>query len=303
MNDINQNGIQTEAHKNAADNYAVACLVLSILAIPLMCTLFGGVILFIISVVLGIIALKDHTSRTYLVIISFILDIIVLGVIGVFIYFFVTWGSVTVKDVSVSPSGDYQVEVIANDDGATGGYYILAFERASQGEFASVGDKKPRDAEDINASGEKWDTAYDITWTSDDTFYALSHYGPIHEMSLLKVEIYSDTFRTLEGYVSIKRDESYFDHLEISGDKVFYVCYLNITNTFYETIEFSLESDLGGHMISAGPDGNEVVYSIDPGQTELFEVVLCGDKGSEEEITEEDLIPSVCFVPVSYNPD
>ena len=303
MNDINQNEIQTEAPKKEADNFAVACLVLSILAIPLMCTLFGGVILLIISVVLGIIALKERTSRTYLVIISFILDVIVLGVIGVFIYVFATFGSVTVTETSVSPSGDYQVDVIASDDGATGGYYILAFERASQGEFASVGDKKPRDAEDINASGEKWGTVYDITWTSDDTLYALSHYGPIHEMSLLKVEIYSDTFRTLEGYVSIKRDESYFDHLEISGDKVFYVCYLNITNTFYETIEFSLESDLSGHMISAGPDGNEVVYSIDPGQTELFEVVFCGDKGTEDEITEEDLIPSVYFVPVSYNPD
>lgn len=310
MNDIYQDE-KKEAVKREADTYAVVCLVLSILAFPLMCTFFGGAILLIISVVLGIVALKDRTSRAYLVIIGFVLDIVFLCVIGAFIYLIDNFGSVTVKDVSASPSGAYQVDVIANDDGALGGYYILAFERANRGKFASVGDKKPRDALYIDGSGDKWDTAYDITWASDNTFYALSHSGPIYQMNLLKVEIYPDSYQTFEGDVSIKHDESYFDHYEISGDKVFYVCYLNISNSFYETVEFSLEADdsrgqngllLDGHMIAVDPDGNEAVYSIDPGETEMMEVVFCGDKGTEDERTEDDHLPSVSFIPVSYNP-
>ena len=74
--------IKIEAAKKEADTYAVVCLVLSILAFPLMCTLFGGAILLIISVVLGIVALKDRTSRAYLVILSFILDTILLCLVG-----------------------------------------------------------------------------------------------------------------------------------------------------------------------------------------------------------------------------
>ena len=189
--------IKIEAAKKEADTYAVVCLVLSILTFPLMCTFFGGAILLIISVVLGIVALKDRTSRAYLVILSFILDTILLSLVGGLIYMLATFGSVTVKETSVSPLGTYQVEVIANDEGATGGYYILAFERSSEGEFASVGDKRPRDAVTISETGASWGTTYDITWVSDDTFYVLYHPRAV-DNKRIRVELSEDGYMAVE---------------------------------------------------------------------------------------------------------
>jgi hypothetical protein len=303
--------VETEDRKEA-DTYAIVCLVLAVIAYPLACTIFGGALLLFISVILGIIALKDRTSKRELAIVGLVLDAFLCIIVGIVVYLLSTFGSVTVKETSVSPSGSYQVEVIANDQGATGGNYELYFQRSSEGKFASVGDKKPRDAEYISGTTRTWGTYYDIKWTSDDTFYVTADYVRVSGINLIKVELFPDTYQTHEGKVYLNRDESYFDHYEISGDKVFYVCYLNITNTFYEPIDFSLEAEdikgqdgllLDGHMVSADREGGEAVYSIGPGETETFEVVLCGDKGAKDERIEEELLPAIYLIPVSYYPN
>ncbi len=290
-----------------ADDHAIICLVLAIASFPLLCTLAGGVLTFGASVVLGILALKHGTSRMTQVIIGFVVDgIFALICIAVVLFLVLLNGasSVTVLETSLSPSGDYQVDIIANDDGATGGYYSAVVERASGGEFAIVGDDKPRDGEEIIEAAANWDSVYDITWISDDTFYMMPHYSTVTEIRVIRVELSEGGYSASEGYVTINREESYFDHFETDGDKVCYACSVNITNTFDEPIEFKLHANelrdkdgllLDGLMIAVDGEGNEMIYSLDPGKTETFEVLFCGDKGPSDERAEDDRLPSITF--------
>ena len=237
--------------------------------------------------------------------------LICIAIIG-FIWLVNDFGSVTVHETSMSPSGTYQVDIISYDLGATGGDFRVEVERASNGEFASVGDDKPRDGEEIYEAAASWSSSYEITWVSDDTFYLLPHNSSYNEIRVIRIELSEGGYSACEGYVTINRDESEFDHFEIDGDKVYYVCSVNIANTFDEPLEFYLHAnawkDEGGfllesEMISVDEDGNEVIYSLDPGETETIEVVFCGDKGPSDSREEEDWLPGFKFVPITYNPN
>lgn len=301
------------ADQKQGDDYAIICLILAIASFPLICTLAGGVLTFIGSIVVGILALKNKTTRIAQVVIGFVLDgFFVLICIGFILL--MNFGTSTVFRTSLSPAGTYQIDLISYDDGALGGQYGMVVERASDGKFANAEeeDNKPRDGEEIPEAAATWSSDYDITWVSDDTFYALIHNSSFTEIRMLRVELSEDGYSAFNGYVSIDRENSSFDHYEIDGEKVYYVCSVNITNTFDEPLEFYLHANawkdkdgflLESEMISADEDGNEVIYSLDPGETETIEVVFCGDKGPSDSREEEDWLPEFIFVPITYNPN
>ena len=302
-------------NKDLANENATLCLILAIASYPLICTLAGGVLTFIASVVLGILALKRGTTKVTQAVIGLAFDfvylLICIAIIG-FIWLVNDFGSVTVHETSMSPSGTYQVDIISYDLGATGGDFRVEVERASNGEFASVGDDKPRDGEEIYEAAASWSSSYEITWVSDDTFYLLPHNGSYNEIRVIRIELSEGGYSACEGYVTINRDESEFDHFEIDGDKVYYVCSVNITNTFDEPFEFLLRANawkdkdgllLEDIMISEAEDGSEMIYTIEPGRTENFEIVFTGEKGPSDKREEDDWLPGFNFVPVRYNPN
>ena len=286
-----------------ADVCALLCLIFSIVAFPMIITVVWAVILIIASAVCGIVALAMKTGKTKFAVVGLILDGVcgIVGIIAVRILLpiVISWLYVLsknppgqIREANPSPTGIYQIDEVNESYGATGGVTYLAIERAAEGEsFGLVKEDCPEGAVRIGESDASWDTDYDITWVSDTEFYAYLNRYSNGRFDLVRVELDDEGYSAGRGYITVDEEESYFDSFEIVDDTVYITCYLKLVNDFDEAVSFTINAnsyvDDGGLLAGSGlkaldPEGNEAVFSLEAGGSELTEVVFVGVHGPED---------------------
>ncbi len=317
MNEHEETQVNDEKRLEAANESAIICFVFALIALLLLCTVVLWVVPFLLSIGFGIHALVKKTNKYAFISIGLAFDgILALVVIPIMIICF--WGLINfsshyVREVSTSPMGTYQIDVINNDDGALGGSNCLVMEwKPKFVDFSIAGDEYPKRSVRITEGSGGWDTDYDFTWASDDVVYVIIRKFFPDSFRIMRAELSEGSYSAVEGKVSLDREGSYFDDFEIDGDKVYFVCYLNITNTFDEPVEIILKASsvadenallASAKMVAVDEDGNEMVFTVPAGSTELFRVTFCGDKGPADTKADRELPSAFYLQPVSYYSD
>ena len=81
-----------------------------------------------------------------------------------------------ISAVAISPSGDYQAEVVQISYGATGGETAIFVETADENAFPVIGEQNAVNSIKIIETRTGWGTENEIEWISDNTFYCKNFY-------------------------------------------------------------------------------------------------------------------------------
>ena len=311
-------------NKKTANVCALLCLVFGAASFRFVFMIWPSVLLIIASFVCGIAAFAKKTEKTALAIVGMVLDIICI-VVGIILIRFllpilIAWLSVfgkgssgQINEANLSPTGTCQIDEVNESYGATGGGSYLAIERAGDNTgFACKDDDLPKSAEKIEESRASWDTEYDITWVSDDRFYALlNRYGKCR-FDLIRVDLDEDGYTAFRGSVKVDEDESYFDSYEIVDDMVYITCYLKLVNDFDEPVSFTIDASAGAdyghllkdsHIVAVDQDGADAVFTLEAGESALTEVVFCGVHWASDEKADDEIPMRIELDSVTYDPE
>lgn len=153
--------------------------------------------------------MDNNTSKKALEGVLFVIGVLAVGVvafpfliIGFFsLLSFLEGDTRRVNEVFVSPNGTYQVESVNNSGGAMDqGESFLCLEFAEDGkEYSAEGNKPSKKAVEVKDIYGRYNTDYDIEWTSDSSFTV--EWEVWDEVHFADVEIEGRTYTIVaEGY-------------------------------------------------------------------------------------------------------
>ena len=214
-----------------------------------------------------------------------------------------------IREVNISPSGNYQIDEIDWSGGATSGESYLLIETSdSVTAFSSAGDTEPQNGYSLRDNTlTNYRTDYIVDWESDELCYVRWSRGSGQQsnyIGLARIELDEGDWNCQSGTVRVDMDRSIFYDFSVSGGNVYLNCRLYIENTFDEQVAVSISgysqednaqqavsSGLlaDGNIIAVDDNGQESAVVIEANWTGYVDVVFCGEQGSSEMKTDRNV--------------
>lgn len=191
----------------------------------------------------------------------------------------------TVSEVSVSPNGDYQVELVDRKSGRDWLPSYVYVEDAEMG-FSSVGDTPNSEAMEVNNIWKEHDDLSEFGWLSDSSFSAICYWRD--EIIYDIVEINGNELIVTEA-LTLDWDSSEIGNIDHSGERLEGDCVLHVTNNTSDTLTFYVYAlSLDGNKVlpnnrltSSDEEGNVLYFTLE-GYDELdLQVHMIGEKDEE----------------------
>ena len=190
----------------------------------------------------------------------------------------------------VSPSGEYQAEVVQVSLGATGGWSAVFFETYNGEPFPKEKEQNGADSICVEETDANWSADFDVRWTSDNEFIVIVGSD---QMRYYDVTVDGDQYTLFEG-LTIDNDKTVYHDRSIDGNTI------EITATVYvhNNLDTSVSFIVTGFADNYGPRGifdSRSVHILADTDLETgeglviganedasFEIKLTGTKDSEE---------------------
>lgn len=191
----------------------------------------------------------------------------------------------TVSEVSVSPNGDYQVELVDRKSGRDWLPSYVYVEDAEMG-FSSVGDTPNSEAMEVNNIWKEHDDLSEFKWLSDSSFSAICYLED--EIFYDIVEINGNELIVTKA-ITMDWDASDIGNIDHSGERLEGDCVLHVTNNTSDTLTFYVYAlSLDGNKVlpnnrltSSDEEGNVLYFTLE-GYEELdLQVHMTGEKDEE----------------------
>lgn len=207
-----------------------------------------------------------------------------------------------IVDTMISPEGDYQIDVICNNAGATdaGRRYLVIEYPNKKGEFSVRGDQESKKSKKISETHASFYANYEVVWNTNNKFVVLIQDAPYDEKreNIILVELTGKSYTAKERDLKCIYEDSYLSDFAVNGNDVDINCKISIKNTLPEKVYFSLEAfssdDKGklldtGELIAVDKSGQEAVFEIEGEESKTFEVTFRGTKGPDDTKTDRNV--------------
>lgn len=206
-----------------------------------------------------------------------------------------------ISAVAISPSGDYQAEVVQISYGATGGETAIFVETADENAFPIIGEQNTVNSIKIKETKTGWGTENEIEWISDNTFIARTG---SKLMNYYKVEMDGKSYKVTEG-LEVEESKCTFHERKIDGDSIEITATIYVKNTISENVFFIVRSYIltEGNprgMVTATAENNlktGEALMIGPNEEKYFEIKLFGTKKTNESFV--DQMPDYAYVSIT----
>ena len=202
-----------------------------------------------------------------------------------------------ITETFISPSGEYQAEVVQISLGATGGWSAVFLETRSEETFPAEKEQNSENSIDIEETEANWSADFDVQWTSDNEFIVIVYAGS-DQMRYYDVTVDGDQYSVIEG-ITIDEDKTVYHERVIDGDNIEITATVYVHNNLCDPVGFVVRGfadtygprgvfDAGSAKLFADTDletGEGLV--IGPNEDASFEIKLIGEKKTEEEFGDD----------------
>ena len=197
----------------------------------------------------------------------------------------------------VSPSGEYQAEVVQVSLGATGGWSAVFFETDNGGSFPKEKEQNGTDSICIEETDANWSADFDVRWTSDNEFIVIV-YPNSNQMRYYDVTVDGDQYTLFEG-LTIDNDKTVYHDRSIDENTIEITATIYVHNNLDAPVSFvvrGVEDNYGPRGIFDSRSVNILADTdletgeglvIGPNEEASFEIMLTGTKESEETFGDE----------------
>ncbi len=195
----------------------------------------------------------------------------------------------------VSPSGEYQAEVVQVSLGATGGWSAVFFETDNGEPFPKEKEQNGADSICVEETDANWSADFDVRWTSDNEFIVIVG---SEMMRYYDVTVDGDQYTLFEG-LTIDNDKTVYHDRSIDGNTIEITATVYVHNNLDAPVSFIVR----GFADNYGPRGIFDSRSVNiladtdletgeglvigPNEDASFEIKLTGTKESEESFGDE----------------
>ena len=209
-----------------------------------------------------------------------LLFLLIIGVIALALAYFDP--KQTVSEVSVSPNGEYQVEIVDSKSGRDWHASYVYVENATTG-FSSVGDSLNPSAIQVRNIWKEHDDLSEIRWLSDSSFSVICYLED--EIFYDIVEINGNELIVTKA-ITMDWDASEIGNIDHSGERLVGDCTLHVTNntsdkiTFYVyALSFDGNKALPYNELTSSDEGGDVLYlTLEAYEEQDLQVHMTGDK-------------------------
>ncbi len=188
----------------------------------------------------------------------------------------------TVSEVSVSPNGDYQVELVDRKSGRDWLPSYVYVEDAEMG-FSSVGDTPNSEAMEVNNIWKEHDDLSEFKWLSDNSFSAICYRRD--EIFYDIVEINGNELIVTKA-ITMDWDASDIGNIDHSGERLVGDCTLHVTNNTSDVLSFyvyalSFDGNKAlpdNRLTSSDDDGHVLYFTLEANEERDLQVHMTGDK-------------------------
>lgn len=188
----------------------------------------------------------------------------------------------TVSEVSVSPNGDYQVELVDRKSGRDWLPSYVYVEDAEMG-FSSVGDTPNSEAMEVNNIWKEHDDLSEFKWLSDNSFSAICYWRD--EIIYDIVEINGNELIVTKA-ITMDWDASDIGNIDHSGERLVGDCTLHVTNNTSDVLSFYVyalsydgnKSLPDNRLTSSDEDGHVLYFTLEANEERDLQVHMTGDK-------------------------
>ncbi len=188
----------------------------------------------------------------------------------------------TVSEVSVSPNGDYQVELVDRKSGRDWLASYVYVENVEMG-FSSVGDKPNSEAMEVNNIWKEHDDLSEFKWLSDNSFSAICYRRD--EIFYDIVEINGNELIVTKA-ITMDWDASDIGNIDHSGERLVGDCTLHVTNNTSDVLSFyvyalSFDGNKAlpdNRLTSSDDDGHVLYFTLEANEERDLQVHMTGDK-------------------------
>ena len=190
----------------------------------------------------------------------------------------------------VSPSGEYQAEVVQVSLGATGGWSAVFFETDNGEPFPKEKEQNGADSICVEETDANWSADFDVQWTSDNEFIVIVGSD---QMRYYDVTVDGDQYTLIEG-LTIDNDKTVYHDRSIDENNIEITATIYVHNNLDAPVSFVVR----GFADNYGPRGIFDSRSVNiladtdletgeglvigPNEDASFEIKLTGTKESEE---------------------
>lgn len=192
-----------------------------------------------------------------------------------------------IRSAVISPSGQYQAEVVEISYGATGGESVIYVENVDEGAFPLEHENNTDKSIRIEETRHGWNEQYEIEWLSDSSFTVVSG---IDYKDFYLIEMDGNQYSVTDGLV-IDTSKTKVLESAVSGDVMEVTTQICVKNNIDDVVCFSATSyaitegfPLGQVTLKAAEDfetGEPLI--IGPNEEKTFTIKLVGEKKSDEE--------------------
>ena len=227
---------------------------------------------------------KKITSVAVIVIASIVLLLfLIIGVIALALAYFDP--KQTVSEVSVSPGGEYQVEIVDSRSGREWYPSYVYVENAEMG-FSSVGDTPNSEAMKVYNIWKEHDGLSEIGWLSDSRFSVICYLED--EIFYDIVEISGNELIVTKA-ITMDWDASDIGNIDHSGERLEGDCTLHVTNNTSDVLSFyvyALSFDGNkllpdNRLTSSDGEGNVLYFTLEANEERDLQVHMTGDRDEE----------------------
>ena len=232
-----------------------------------------------------------YLSVTLLAIVTFLV-----GLFLVLMLVFAACGNDNIGDISyvvISPTKQYQAEVVQISYGATGGESVIFVEIAGENAFPVEHEKNTDKSIRIKETKMGWGGQYEIDWVSDNSFTVLlgtefKHY--------YLIEMNGNSYNAVEGLV-INESKTRFLDRTVSGNVMEVTAEICVKNNIDDVVSFSADTYA---TINGSPYGEVKLIADDNLETgeplkigsneeKIFKIKFTGEKNPDEEFLDDEI--------------
>lgn len=232
-----------------------------------------------------------YLSVALLAIVTFLV-----GLVLVLMLVFAACGNDNIGDISyvaISPTKQYQAEVVQISYGATGGESVICVETAGENAFPLEHEKNTDNSIRIKETKMGWGGQYEIEWISDNSFTVLlgtdfKHY--------YLIEMNGNSYTVLEGLVINESKTRVLDR-NVSGDVIEVTAEICVKNNIDDVVSFSADT----YAATDGTPYREAKLTADdnfetgeplrigPNEEKTFIIKFVGEKNPDEEFLDDEI--------------
>ena len=225
-----------------------------------------------------------------------IIKVVAIVIVSIVLLYFLLIGAImlvltyfdvksTVSEVSVSPNGEYQVEIVDRKSGPDWCASYVYVENSEMG-FSSVGDTPNSEAMEVKNIWKEHDDLSEFRWLSDNSFSVICYLED--EIFYDIVEINGSELIVTKA-ITMDWDESEIGNIDHSGERLAGDCTLHVTNNTSDKITFyvyalSFDGNKAlpyNRLTSSDEDGHVLYFTLEAYEEQDLQVHLTGDKDEE----------------------